>query len=57
MAFVATGTWGGIANDAGMVVVEFGDEPLLEESDSPPSDDVGGEATPRSDGSDRFCFR
>ena len=51
------GKLGVIANEAGMVVVEFGDEPLLEESDSPPCCDVGGEATLRSDGSDRFCFR
>ena len=51
------GNLGVIANEAGMAVVEFGDEPLLEESDLPPCCDVGGEATPRSDGSDRFCFR
>ena len=29
-----------------MVVVEFEDETLLEESDSPPSDDMGGETRP-----------
>ena len=40
-----------------MVVAEFEDETLLEESDSPPSDDVGGETTPQSDESDPFCFR
>ena len=40
-----------------MVVAEFEDETLLEESDSPPSDDMGGEATPQSDESDPFCFR
>ena len=51
------GNLGVNANEAGMVVVEFGDEPLLEESDSPPCYDVGGETTPRSEGSDSFCLR
>ena len=54
------GNLGMIANEAGMVAVVFGDEPLREESDSKPCCDVRGVATPRSDGSDhsheRFCL-
>ena len=51
------GNLGVIANEEGMVSVDFGDEPLLEESDSASCRDVSGEATPRSDGSDRFSLR
>ena len=54
------GNLGMIANEAGMVAVVFGDEPLQEESESKPCCDVSGESTPRSDGSvrkyDRFCL-
>ena len=55
------GNLGVIANEEGMVSLDFGDEPLLEESDSKPCGDVRDVATPRSDGSDhsheRFCLR
>ena len=54
------GNLGMIANEAGMVAVVFGDEPLQGESESKPCCDASGESTPRSDGSDhaheRFCL-
>ena len=54
------GNLGMIANEAGMVAVVFGDDPLQEESESKPCCDVSGESTPRSDGivrkHDRFCL-